>query len=77
METLWKLGDLTAGQIAKILNQQIGWNRNTTYTVIKKLIEKEAIERALRRADGTITRAAELLGITRFALYRKLDKLGL
>ena len=30
METLWKLGDLTAGQIAKILNQQIGWNRNTT-----------------------------------------------
>ena len=24
-----------------------------------------------------ITRAAELLGITRFALYRKLDKLGL
>ena len=45
METLWKLGDLTAGQIAKILNQQIGWNRNTTYTVIKILIEKEAIER--------------------------------
>lgn len=40
-------------------------------------LEKEAIERALRRADGNITRAAELLGITRFALYRKLDKLGL
>ena len=41
METLWKEGDLTAGQIAKILNQEIGWNRNTTYTVIKKCIEKE------------------------------------
>ena len=41
------------------------------------ILEKEAIERALRRADGNITRAAELLGITRFALYRKLDKLGL
>ena len=41
------------------------------------VLEKEAIERALRRADGNITRAAELLGITRFALYRKLDKLGL
>lgn len=40
-------------------------------------LEKEAIERALRRADGNVTRAAELLGITRFALYRKLDKLGL
>lgn len=41
------------------------------------VLEKEAIERALRRADGNVTRAAELLGITRFALYRKLDKLGL
>lgn len=41
------------------------------------ILEKEAIERALRRADGNVTRAAELLGITRFALYRKLDKLGL
>ena len=41
------------------------------------VLEQEAIERALRRADGNITRAAELLGITRFALYRKLDKLGL
>lgn len=41
------------------------------------ILEKETIERALRRADGNVTRAAELLGITRFTLYRKLDKLGL
>lgn len=41
------------------------------------ILEKEAIERALRRAEGNITRAAELLGITRFTLYRKLEKFGL
>ena len=45
MEILWDNGDLTAGEIAKILKEQIGWNRNTTYTVIKKLIEKNAVER--------------------------------
>jgi len=45
MEALWKEGDLTAGQLAKILKQQVGWNRNTTYTVIGKLIEKKAVER--------------------------------
>jgi len=45
MEVLWKEGDLTAGQLAKVMNEQIGWNRNTTYTVIKKLIEKKAIDR--------------------------------
>ena len=45
MEALWEGGDLTAGQLAKILNEQTGWNRNTTYTVIKKLIAKGAVER--------------------------------
>ena len=45
MEILWKEGELTAGQIAKILKEEIGWNRNTTYTVIKKCIEKGAVER--------------------------------
>ena len=45
MEVLWKEGELSAGQIAKMLNEEIGWNRNTTYTVIKKCIEKGAIER--------------------------------
>lgn len=44
METLWKEGDLTAGQLAKILKEQTGWNRNTTYTVIKKLIAKGAVK---------------------------------
>jgi len=45
MEVLWKEGTLTAAQLAKILKEQTGWNRNTTYTVIKKLIEKGAVER--------------------------------
>ena len=45
MEVLWREGDLTAGALAQILKEQIGWNRNTTYTVIGKLVEKGAIER--------------------------------
>ena len=45
MEALWKESELTAGRLAIILNEQTGWNRNTTYTVIKKLIEKGAVER--------------------------------
>ena len=45
MEILWREGDLTAGQIAKVLKEETGWNRNTTYTVIKKCIDKGAVQR--------------------------------
>jgi len=40
-------------------------------------LERQAVERAMRLSEGNMTRAAEYLGITRFALYRKLEKLGL
>lgn len=45
MEFLWKEGDLTAGYLAKKLKEETNWNRNTTYTVIKKLIDKGIVER--------------------------------
>ena len=46
MDVLWTRGDTTAKEISNILNASIGWNMNTTYTVIKKCIAKGAIERS-------------------------------
>ncbi len=40
-------------------------------------LERQAVEKAMRLSEGNMTRAAEYLGITRFALYRKIEKLGL
>lgn len=45
MDVLWKRGDLTAKQISDILKEKVGWNVNTTYTLIKRCIAKGAIER--------------------------------
>jgi predicted transcriptional regulator len=45
MEILWEHGEMNARQIAHILEDEIGWNVNTTYTTIKKLIAKNAVER--------------------------------
>ena len=45
MSVLWSQGDKTAKEISDILKAEIGWNMNTTYTVIKKCITKGAIER--------------------------------
>ena len=46
MDVLWLEGDLPAKAIAKTLTEEIGWNVNTTYTLIKRCIAKEAIERS-------------------------------
>lgn len=45
MDVLWKEGDKTAKEISDILKNAIGWNVNTTYTIIKKCIAKGAIKR--------------------------------
>ncbi len=45
MEVLWTQGEMPARDIVDVLSASIGWNKNTTYTVIKKCIEKGAIAR--------------------------------
>ncbi len=46
MEPLWEDGPQTAGALAKRLGASCGWNRNTTYPVIKKLLDKGAVARS-------------------------------
>ncbi len=45
MDVLWKEGDSPAKHIAEVLTEAVGWNVNTTYTLIKRCIKKGAIER--------------------------------
>ena len=45
MEILWKNGPLPAKQVSLIAADTVGWNKNTTYTVLKKLEAKGYIRR--------------------------------
>lgn len=45
MNILWREGDVPAKHIADLLNRELGWNKNTTYTLIKRCMKKGAIER--------------------------------
>ena len=45
MGVLWREGEATAKHIADVLAEEVGWNRNTTYTLIKRCIQKGAVER--------------------------------
>lgn len=45
MEILWERGPLSAKEISLVAAESIGWNKNTTYTIIKKLEAKGFIRR--------------------------------
>lgn len=46
MQILWEEGDSTAKRIAERMKEEVGWGKTTTYTVLKKCIDKGAIERS-------------------------------
>lgn len=46
MNILWNNGDMPARYIAEKLTAEVGWNKNTTYTLIKRCIKKGVIERS-------------------------------
>lgn len=45
LELLWNGGEMTAKDIAVQAKEQVGWSKTTTYTVLKKCVEKGLIER--------------------------------
>ena len=48
---MWEHEPVTAVELARLCQDQLGWKRTTTYTVIKRLGEKGV----LRNDSGTVT----------------------
>ena len=46
MEIVWAKSPISAKEISLIAAETIGWNKNTTYTIIKKLEAKGFVQRA-------------------------------
>lgn len=45
MDVIWRCGEVSAKDISLALTERFGWKKNTTYTLIKRCIDKGAIER--------------------------------
>ena len=45
MDIIWAKAPVSAKEVSLIVSETIGWNKNTTYTVIKKLEAKGFIKR--------------------------------
>ena len=48
---MWEHEPVTATALVKLCQEQLGWKRTTTYTVIKRLGERGV----LKNKDGTVT----------------------
>lgn len=48
---MWEHAPVAASVLVKLCQQQLGWKRTTTYTVIKRLGERGI----LKNEDGTVT----------------------
>ena len=45
MEIVWAHEPISAKELSLFASEKMGWNKNTTYTVIKRLIEKQVLSR--------------------------------
>jgi predicted transcriptional regulator len=70
MNVLWAEGAMSAQQLAARLTAQVGWGKTTTYTMIKKCIDKGFIERTepgflcrplMSREDAQHSQAEDLI----------------
>lgn len=45
MQLVWSNAPISAKELTQLAEKEFEWNKNTTYTVLKKLVEKEAVKR--------------------------------
>jgi DNA-binding NtrC family response regulator len=72
---------MTSGDTIRADHLGIASGSSSPATALEEMslddLEKIFIEKAMRRHDGNVSRAADALGLSRSALYRRLEKHGL
>ena len=51
MEILWQTGAVHSARLVELCAQRLGWNKSTTYTVLRRLVHKGAAE----NREATVT----------------------
>ena len=75
MEVLWDAGAVNSTHLVELCREKLGWNKSTTYTVLRRLKNKGA----LRHENTVVTPVVERVGglslfMTAFLSGRKLTR---
>jgi two-component system nitrogen regulation response regulator NtrX len=68
---------IDADRLERLLPQLAQSEATGTLKVASEQFERDYIKRTLARAEGSMTRAAEILGLERSHLYKKMKSLGM
>ena len=55
---LWKHEPINSTKLAKLCNEELGWSRTTTYTVIKRLSERGEVKNENTVVTSLVSKAA-------------------
>ena len=72
-----ELGDAVRRSLERYFKDLDGETPSAVYDMVLRIIEKPMIETVLRQAEGNQTSAAEMLGINRNTLRKKITDLGI
>jgi len=53
---LWDAGPINSTELVKLCNEELGWKKSTTYTVIKRLSERGALKSEKAYVTALVTR---------------------
>ena len=70
-----ELGDAVRRSLERYFRDLDGETPSAVYDMVLRIIEKPMIETVLRQAEGNQTSAAEMLGINRNTLRKKMQQL--
>ena len=72
LDILWAHEPINSTELVKICMERLGWKKSTTYTVIKNLIEKHAVQ----NEDATVTSLISREQAARQESKAFLEKIG-
>ena len=56
LNILWKNEPIASPKLVQLCNEQLGWKKSTTYTVIKKLIDKGIVKNENTIVSALVTK---------------------
>jgi Fis family transcriptional regulator len=71
------LRDAATRVVRRYLHDLNGTQCTDLYNLMLRQVERPVLEEALRHCEGNMTRTAELLGMNRATLRKKLDEFGI